>query len=89
MKTLLLIFVSFLVIGCTTVPVKIKFPEVPQELQEPCPVLNTVDPKDQTLSGLLEVVTGNYALYYECRNRTNGWQQWYREQKQIYESISK
>jgi hypothetical protein len=38
---------------------------------------------------LLEVVTGNYALYYECKNRTDGWQQWYREQKKIYESISK
>jgi hypothetical protein len=89
MKTISFVLVSLLISACAAVPVKIKFPEVPGELQEPCPVLGQVDPKDHTLSGLLEVVTGNYALYYECKNRTNGWQQWYQEQRKIYESISK
>ena len=88
-KLMLSVVFPILLSSCTTVPVKIKFPEVPKELQEPCPVLSPVDPKDHSLSSLLEVVTGNYALYYECKNRTDGWQQWYREQKQIYESISK
>ena len=84
-----LIAISFVLVGCTTAPVKIKFPEVPQELQVPCPPLGQVDPKDHTLSSLLEVVTGNYALYYECKNRTDGWQQWYQEQRKIYESVTK
>jgi hypothetical protein len=89
MKSLLVACVSLLIVGCTAIPVKIKFPDVPKELQEPCPVLGQVDPKDHKLSSLLEVVTGNYALYYECKNRTDGWQQWYNEQRKIYESINK
>jgi hypothetical protein len=75
--------------ACTTTPVKIKFPAVPQELQEPCPVLTQVSPQDHQLSSLLEVVTANYAQYYECKNRADGWSQWYQEQRKIYESISK
>jgi hypothetical protein len=75
--------------SCTTAPVKIKFPEVPQELQQPCPVLAQVNPQDHQLSSLLEVVVANYAQYYECKNRADGWGQWYNEQKKIYESIGK
>ena len=75
--------------ACTTVPVKIKFPEVPQELREPCPPLAQVNPADHQLSSLLEVVTANYAQYYECKNRADGWTQWYDNQKKIYESIGK
>ena len=73
--------------ACTTVPVSIKFPEVPQELQEPCPVLKQVSPQDHSLSNLLTVVTDNYAVYYDCKNRADGWQQWYDQQKKIYEAI--
>jgi len=75
--------------ACTTVPVKIKFPEVPQELREPCPALAQVNPQDHQLSSLLEVVVANYAQYYECKNRADGWTQWYDNQKKIYESIGK
>lgn len=75
--------------ACTTVPVKIKFPEVPQELREPCPPLAQVNPTDHQLSSLLEVVTANYAQYYECKNRADGWTQWYDNQRKIYESIGK
>ena len=89
MKTLLASLLIVLLTACTTAPVKIKFPAVPEELQQPCPPLSPVDPRDHTLSSLLEVVTGNYAVYYECKNLTDGWQQWYNEQKKIYESIGK
>jgi hypothetical protein len=75
--------------SCTTVPVKIKFPEVPQELRESCPPLAQVNPQDHQLSSLLEVVVANYAQYYECKNRADGWGQWYNEQKKIYENIGK
>lgn len=89
MKKTLAFTLVFLLAGCTTAPVKIKFPSVPEELQQPCPPLSPVDPRDHTLSSLLEVVTGNYAVYYECKNRTDGWQQWYDNQRKIYESIGK
>ena len=84
-----LIAMSFVIVGCTTAPVKIKFPEVPQELLVPCPPLAQVNPADHQLSSLLEVVMANYAQYYECKNRADGWQQWYDNQRKIYESISK
>ena len=75
--------------ACTTAPVKIKFPEVPQELREPCPPLAQVNPQDHQLSSLLEVVVSNYSQYYECKNRADGWTQWYENQRKIYESIGK
>ena len=75
--------------ACTTAPVKIKFPEVPQELRELCPPLTQINPADHQLSSLLEVVTANYAQYYECKNRADGWTQWYDNQKKIYDSIGK
>ena len=89
MKSFLLIISLVSLVGCSTVPVKIKFPEVPQELQEPCPPLAQVNPADHQLSSLLEVVTANYAQYYECKNRADGWTQWYDNQRKIYESIGK
>ncbi len=75
--------------SCSTAPVKIKFPDVPKELQEPCPALAQVNPQDHQLSSLLEVVVNNYALYYECKNRADGWSEWYDNQRKIYESIYK
>jgi hypothetical protein len=33
------------------------------------------------------VVVANYAQYYECKNRADGWGQWYQDQKKIYESV--
>jgi hypothetical protein len=73
--------------ACTTVPVSIKFPTVPKELQEPCPPLSQVSPQNHQLSNLLEVVTDNYAAYYECKAKSDGWTRWYQEQKKIYEVI--
>lgn len=85
----LLIAISFVLVGCTTAPVKIKFPEVPQELLVPCPSLAQVNPQDHNLSSLLEVVVANYATYYDCKNRADGWAQWYDNQQKIYNSIGK
>lgn len=38
-------------------------------------------------SDLLRTVTENYGTYYEVREQLLGWQQWYREQRKIHESI--
>jgi hypothetical protein len=34
-------------------------------------------------------VIENYALYYACASRTQGWQEWYQEQKKIQEQANK
>ena len=40
-------------------------------------------------SQLLETVTENYGLYYQQREIIKGWQEWYKEQKKIFEEVSK
>jgi ABC-type Na+ efflux pump permease subunit len=38
-------------------------------------------------SELIRTVTENYGTYYEVREQLLGWQQWYREQRRIHESV--
>jgi len=41
---------------------------------------------DVKASELLDTVVVNYATYYELTEKLKAWQEWYRTQKQIYES---
>ena len=87
MKKLLLLVPVLLLTGClTTAPVKRNFPEVPQELMESCPDLKTV-PDTEKLSDVLKVITDNYAQYQECRVKVDTWVEWYKTQKQIFDSV--
>jgi hypothetical protein len=72
--------------GCfaTVVPVKQEFPIAPAILLEKCPDLMQIDDGKNTLRDMLKVVIQNYALYYQCAEKTHGWQDWYNQQKQIY-----
>ena len=73
--------------GCfATVPVVVKFPEVPQELMNSCPDLKQTEPTKK-LSDVMKVVTDNYSEYHACQIKVESWIQWYNTQKQIYESI--
>lgn len=84
MKRILFLVPVLLLTGClTSVPVKQKFPEVPQELVEACPDLQTVNDTNK-LSEVLKVVTDNYAQYQECRIKVDTWVEWYKTQKEIY-----
>ena len=86
MKTLLIISMLILA-GCsTTTPVKRNFPEVPSELLEVCPELKQTEPTSK-LSEVLKVVTENYSQYHECRVKVDTWNEWYKSQKQIFESV--
>jgi hypothetical protein len=86
MKSLALFFTAVLLVGCTTVPVARKFPEVPKELVETCPDLKQT--KETTkLSDVLTVVVQNYGQYHECKVKTDSWVDWYKTQKQIFESV--
>lgn len=42
---------------------------------------------DVKISELLRTVTENYGTYYQTREQLIGWQQWYNEQKKIFESV--
>ncbi len=87
MKLLVLAFVTAALAGCTTVvPVKQTFPDAPPELLKSCPDLVQLAPAETAITDLLRVVVKNYATYYECSARRDGWQEWHTEQKQIFES---
>ena len=84
----LMIPLVLLVAGCsTTVPVKMKFPDVPAEMNTACADLDQTPTDTKQLSSTLEVVVKNYSKYHECRARVDAWMEWHRTQKQIYESV--
>ena len=86
MKKLLLILPIILLTGCLVTPVKRNFPEVPKELMEACPALKQTQPTEK-LSEVLKVVTQNYGQYHECRLKVDTWVEWYKTQKEIFESV--
>lgn len=90
MKQGLLILAIFLA-GCSTtvVPVKQKWPDVPKELVEKCENLKQADPNKPAITDLLKIVIENYSLYYQCSSKVEGWNEWYVEQKRIFEQANK
>lgn len=87
MKRLLVIVpLMFLLSGCLVTPVKRNFPEVPKELMEACPDLKQTE-QTEKLSEVIRVVTENYSQYHECRIKVDTWMEWYKTQKQIFESV--
>lgn len=84
MKYLLILLV---LAGCsTTVPVTMKFPDVPDKLLQKCPQLQKLG-EDVKLSDVSKTVTINYTTYYECAVKNDAWIEWYQIQKHIYESV--
>ena len=86
MKYLLIVL---LLAGCTTkvVPVAPKFPAATPELMKKCEALKKIEGDKVAITDMLKVVVYNYSLYYECSTKVDGWQEWYNEQKKIYESV--
>lgn len=77
-----------LLTGCLfkdPVPVKQVWPDVPKELLEACPDLKQMDPDKNKLSDIINVVSDNYATYYDCKAKVDDWILWYNGQKKIYE----
>lgn len=80
------LLLSFLLTGCAVTPVKRNFPEAPQELKVSCQDLQKV--KDNAkLSDVVSTVSTNYTQYHECRSKADAWNEWYENQKQIFESV--
>ncbi|MEY4332899.1 MAG: hypothetical protein RLZZ196_1637 [Bacteroidota bacterium] len=82
------ILLAILLAGCsTTVPVVMKFPEMPPALNEKCAVLNKIEGDTVNIVDVHKTVVENYTKYYECAIKVEGWQEWYSTQKKIYESV--
>jgi hypothetical protein len=87
MKYIILSLVVFLSACSTPVPVKQKFPEAPTALVERCESLKKIEGDKVAITEMLKVVVQNYGMYYECAAKVDGWNEWYLEQKRIYENI--
>jgi hypothetical protein len=80
------LLMPFLLAGCLATPVKRNFPEVPAELKVVCPDLQKV--KDEAkLSDIISTVSSNYTQYHECRSKVDAWNEWYKNQKDIFDSV--
>lgn len=78
-----------LLTGCLqTVPVKRTFPEIPEVLLKSCPDLQEVEAGTTKLSDVLKVVTNNYAQYQECQIAVETWLEWYKTQRDIFNSAN-
>jgi len=82
----LLIFL--LLTGCsTTVPVARKFPEMPESLGKPCAPLIQIKEDTTKLSEVITVVVDNYTEYHLCSDRVDMWIEWYKLQKEHFDSV--
>ena len=79
---------AFFLTGCATVsvPVKAKFPEMPETLTVKCSQLDTIA-EDAKLSDITKVIAKNYTAYYDCALKHEAIIEWYKIQKTIYESV--
>jgi hypothetical protein len=87
MKYIILSLALVLTACSTPVPVIQKFPNVPTALVERCESLKKIEGDKVAITEMLKVVVQNYGMYYECAAKVDGWNDWYLEQKRIYESV--
>jgi len=73
--------------ACVSVPVERKFPKPPDELMSACAELQTIPAGTTQLSVVVETVVANYGQYQWCQTKTNTWIDWYKKQKDIFESV--
>lgn len=87
MKYLASLLVVFL-LGCSTpAPIKPNWPDAPKALRERCENLKKIEGDKVAITEMLKVIINNYTLYHECSTKVDGWNEWYTEQKKIYESV--
>ena len=87
MKYIVLSLALVLTACSTPVPVSQRFPDVPKALIERCDSLRKIEGDKVAITEMLKVVVQNYGMYYECAAKVDGWNDWYLEQKRIYESV--
>jgi hypothetical protein len=52
-----------------------------------CPELSMVADGTTQLSEVLKTITENYSQYHECRIKNDLWIEWYKTQKEIFNSV--
>jgi hypothetical protein len=83
MKQLLIALCLVGLTGCVTVPVEQNFPKASDTLMTPPPTLIEI-PAGSSASAVFDTVIENYGTYNEVATQLRGWQQWYVDQKKIF-----
>ena len=84
MKQLLIALCTVGLVGCVTVPVTQNFPKASDTLMAPPVALKEI-PVGASASTIFDTVVENYGTYNEVANQLRGWQQWYVDQKKIFD----
>jgi hypothetical protein len=58
-----------------------------KEFTEPCPDLKKIEGDKVSFQDLLKAVVENYTLYYQCSLKNDGWNDWYKRQKELYNQV--
>jgi PBP1b-binding outer membrane lipoprotein LpoB len=81
-----ILILTFLV-GCSTTPIKRNFPDAPKELLQKCEKLELISNDKIVITDMMKVIIRNYQLHYECENKLESWQEWYTNQRKIFEQV--
>lgn len=89
MKYITVLIASLLVSGCVSIPIKPEFPKPytvgAEKKLAKCPELEEQQGDNVPITELLKTVVNNYVLYYKCSDHVDGWNTWYKEQKENYD----
>lgn len=92
LSKILILLCIFMISGCVTRTVYVnnkKFPDIPEEIIIPCDSLELADEKNPKLSNLLETILENYKKYSECSLKVDFFNEWYNEQRELYNKAGK
>lgn len=88
----MLILICLLMSGCSLFqkqPVPM-VPEFPQAYStDKCKELMTIQGDNVPMTDVLKIIVENYKQYYYCSDLVDGWNSWYKSQKDIYDKLSK
>lgn len=83
MRTVL--FFVLMLVGCVSVPVERNFPDAPDSLKQSCDKLSLITKPEPQMTDVLDTVVENYGKYHECSAKNQSWNEWYSEQKRIFD----
>jgi hypothetical protein len=92
MKNALIALFAVMLTGCKVLSAPAqpaKFPEAPEVLTQKLPDLIPLDPRMKKPKELLDNAAENYGICYQYLERSQAWENWYREQKTLYEKHNK
>jgi hypothetical protein len=90
MRYILIALMALVITGCTVKKPVLMMPEFPtpiKELTEKCNELKLIEADAVAITEMLKTIVHNYTLYHQCSLKVDGWNEWYTEQKKIYDEL--